>query len=303
MHSSLFRLSWSSVCISCSIALLYILWIVLITTHIPLVTSRRLVDRLLVALCSQLLYWLLCITKKRKKQVYIFFTLLGIATLCLLALISYVTLWSFILVVLRTWAWQHLYRRQRQWLLNRRIWSTRWYVYSQIGFWWPSISLLTVLSLVSTLGNTWIDCKQLEQSLRLWWIQQHIGTISLWTVLWASTVSSGESLSLITQDSSWWVLGFLTKTKSEIYDLIVEQKDLLNHSVCEVINTQLITIQHRHSRQAAAILLLYILVRPFISILIRASIPAQLLVWYVLWLVWYVKKQTKWVLIHSVSLE
>ncbi len=277
-----------------------IIWGVILTTHIEIFTSRWLLDWLLFALPIWFFLSLLGVTKQKKTEVSYFFLIGGCIILFLAVFSEYISVRTPVITLFWCSTGWYMYRRQRQRLLSRRRRSARWYIVSQVALWWSCVSFLTTLSIISTIGDTWINCKQLESSLRLSWIQQQVTISSLGGFLWAAKTTSPAESNNGTQQGMLWIL---STAKSEIYDLIVEQKDLLNHGLCELINQQLITIQQRPWRQLAGILLLYILIRPLISILVWICMPLWILIWNMLVRSNLIKKEKKWVMITWLALK
>lgn len=217
---------------------------------------------------------------------------------------------------LAVWRWGTgwlLYHAKNQRLLSRRYRTIWWYLGSQVFLWGSCLGLLTTASLLSNISDRGINCNQLERSLRLSWLQEKMDIMSLGGFLWVNNLTENEVASFWSGWTAWsgdteqwvpqWLLWMLSLAKSQIYDLVVEQQDLLNHSLCWLINEQLLTIQHRPWRQIAGILLLYIFIRPLVGILVRLSLPIQIFVRKILVRTNLIKKQEQKVTIVGAVLD
>lgn len=298
--------SLSTIVLICWVICFFLGWIILLT-HENLFTSRWLVDRLLFALPTQFFLSLLWVTKQRKVYMWYFFTCVSAVLIWVAILSWYFSRRTCLLGMLRWATWWYVYWRQRQRLVTRRRRSAWWYIVSQVALRWSCISLLTTISIISTIWSTGINCSQIENSLRLSWMQQKFDISSLGSFLGADAlIISHETLTWTTSLQTWEATGLLwllTIAKSQIYDLIIEQKDLLNHSLCWLINNQLVAIQHRPWRQIAWIALLYILIRPLVSILTWLCMPFRILIRKILVRTKLIRKQKKWVMITWLVLE
>ena len=280
----------------------FFLWWIALLTHEQLFTSWRLLDWLIFALPMQFFLSLLGVTKQKKQHIWYIF----LSVSCLLIIITflnwYISLRTFFLSILRWGTGRYIYRRQRQWLLNRCHRSTRWFIWSQVAVWWSCISFLTTVWVISTIWNTGINCNQIEDSLRLSWIQGKIDISTLGGFLWASSLPEDASIAAQTW-STTWLLWFLSLIKGQIYDLIIEQQGMLNNSLCELVNKQLTTIQDRPWWQVAWVVLVYIIMRPLVVILVRVCMPIWVLARKLLIHTGLIRKQKKRVLITWLILE
>ncbi len=274
----------------------FFLWWVALLTHEQFFTSWRLLDRLIFALPTQFFLSLLGVSKQKKEHMWYIFLCIS----CVLIIISLLnwhgSLRTFFLSILRWSTGRYMYRSQRQRLLNRRSRSTWWFIWSQVALWWSCISFLTTVWVISTIWNTGINCSQIEASLRLSWIQEKIDVRTLGGFLWATTVVEEEPVTTASW-STTWLLWFISLAKAQIYDVIIEQQGMLNNSLCELVNKQLITIQDRPWWQVAWIVLLYIIIRPLVAILVRICMPLWVLVRKLLIQTGIIKKQKKRVMI------
>jgi hypothetical protein len=149
----------------------------------------------------------------------------------------------------------------------------------------------------------WINCEQLESSLRLSWISQQLTNTSLWTLLWVKSLSEigiatswsdvTTHITTSTSKQETWILWIIGLVKSQIYDLAIEQNEIVKNNICELVNNQLISIQDRPLRQVAWIILLYIIIRPLISLLIILNIPIWVLLRKILIVSKVLKKEKK----------
>lgn len=285
----------------------FFLWWVALLTHTPLFTSRWLIDWFFFALSTHFFLSLLGITKQKRRDLWYLFLTITITLLMVSRLSAYWWLVNFTLGICWWIAGRYMYRRQRQRLLSRRYRSAREYIGSQGALRWFFVSLLTTVSVLRTLWHTGINCNQFDEILHFSWFQQQVDLSSLGSFLGTDGFLASQAPIETWIDISWWgTLGLLWifgVVKSQIYDLIMEQKELLNHNLCGLINTQIMTIQDRPWRPVAWIVLLYILIRPLVSILMRLCLPIWILIRHILVRSNIIKKQKKRVIITGLMLE